>query len=74
MNVDQRDVGNMPGLYGRIPDTFNLIRYTPLRAVMYSVFPSTSPQAQFAGISGTSIVPRCFPRGEITSTPPGPVA
>src|ERR1700680_3874818 len=40
-------------IQGRTPATFSLIRYRPVRAVMYSVFPSVSPQAQFAGISGS---------------------
>jgi DNA replication protein DnaC len=42
--------------------------------LMYSMRPSASPQAKFAGSSATSIVPRCLPSGRITHTPPGPEA
>ena len=42
--------------------------------VKYSVFASASPQARFVGFSGGRIVPRCFPSGVNTQTPPGPAA
>jgi hypothetical protein len=51
--------------YGLIPATFNRIRYSPVRAVTYSVLASASPHVQFATISGIRIVPRCFPCGEM---------
>ena len=44
------------------------MRYTPVRDVMYSVLPS-SPQLQFAGVSGGLMVPRCLPPGANTHTP-----
>jgi len=60
--------------YGRMPATLTRSRYNPVTAVKYSVFASASPQAKFAGFSGGRIVPRCFPSGVNTQTPPGPAA
>src|SRR4029077_14587132 len=61
------------GGYGLTPATFNRIRYNPMRAVKYSVLPSESPKARFAGISGAFMVPRRLPSGDMIQTPPGPV-
>jgi len=61
-------------LQGRTPRIRSFTRYSPVRAVIYKVLPSASPQAQLAGISGNSIVPRCRPSGEMIKRPPGPVA
>ena len=60
--------------YGRMPAMLTRSRYNPVTAVKYSVFASVSPQARFAGFSGGRIVPRCFPSGVNTQTPPGPAA
>lgn len=43
------------------PATARLTRYRPLRAVMYSVFPSAPPNVQLAGCSATLMVPSFVP-------------
>ena len=47
--------------------------YTDVRAVNSMVRKSGPPNAQFAGISGTRMIPRCSPSGANTHTPPEPV-
>ena len=66
---------SMEVVYGYVeldPFEFNLILYRPVLAVMNRVWPS-SPHAQFAGISGVSILPKSSDSGENTQMPPGPV-
>src|SRR5271165_1469142 len=43
-----------------------------VRAVMYKVRASSSPQARLCGLSGSRTVPRCSPRGESSQMPDGP--
>src|SRR3954468_7677176 len=40
---------SIPSVQGRMPATFNRIRYNPLRAVTYNVFPSESPKVRLDG-------------------------
>ena len=47
--------------------------YTDVRAVNSIVRKSGPPNAQFAGISGTRMMPKCSPSGANTHTPPEPV-
>ena len=42
--------------------------------VVYNPIASASPQARFESLSGVSMVPRCFPAGEMTQIPPGPLS
>src|SRR6266508_1117731 len=67
---DHRDLTGIP--HCRIPSIFSFIRYRPLRAQMYRVFPSASPQVKLCGCFGGMIVPRCLPCDEMIHKPPGP--
>ena len=46
---------------------------TEVRAVKSIVRLSGPPQAQLAGISGSSMIPSCFPEESNTQQPPEPV-
>lgn len=50
-----------PNQYGSEPRSGMRSRYTEVLAVTYKVFKSASPNAQFAGASGNSIVRTNFP-------------
>ena len=58
---------------GLTPATSICRAYSDVRAVNSSVRPSSPPQPAFAGASGSSIVPRCWPSGANTQHPPTPV-